>query len=251
MIYPVDRDIDPRFILTSALTGTGVVYMNTVYNCRLPLLGDFLWAGCSALMLAIPQVFPQLQFVFLFALVPFLWKLKKAGFIESACLGFILALSYGMVIIPDFFALSVSAIRRILMLMAAFSLFGLLLNRLKTFLGFNPVFAAFLWLPFQYFFWRNAQFSLLFSQDTGHLDFMVKVAALFGLLVVSFIIILVNSLLAAVADRLYSGSPVAEKVPSGCKIRFTGQRDVVYAQYNLSYDFSPRAPPLARAPSFS
>lgn len=216
---------------------------NNIRDIILKLLGNFLAAGCSGLMLALPQLFPELQFIILFALVPFMWKIKKCSLVESICLGSFLALSYALVIIPDFFDLSASVIQQILPLLAAFSLFGLFLNCLKRIRAYNIVLAALIWVSFQYFLWTNTQFNLLFSSKPVGPHSTIKAVSLLILLSISFIMILINSILTTIVDRLYSDNPAMEKTASKINIIFHKRLKLTYKQYNHYRNISPRAPP--------
>jgi hypothetical protein len=63
-------------------------------------LTDFLFTGSSALLLSIISVYPDLWFLSLFVLIPFLWRAIAVTLLESVRLAVIVATAYCLVAAP-------------------------------------------------------------------------------------------------------------------------------------------------------
>ncbi len=180
------------------------------------LLESFLCAGSSALLISAGHLYPEFWFVSLFALVPFLWRVvghlpngakrnEKPDNKSAVVLGSMLATCYALVAyptelwtIPDAFLLKLFALN------AIFIAYGVGINRLKRHIGFNVIFIAALWLPLEHTLSHFAGPESLFasSPDKAGLPVLVRIGSLFGLLMISFVIVLVNSLILAVLRQL-------------------------------------------------
>ena len=75
-----------------------------------------------------------------------------------------------------------------------FSLFGIAANRIKKYIGFNPIFITALWLPLEYVLNHNAYLGSIFTFSEIESTLLFRIASLFGLLMVSFLVVLINAL---------------------------------------------------------
>lgn len=175
----------------------------------LQFLESFLCAGSSALLLSLAHLHPGYWFVSLFALLPFLWRLNKTGLSGSLVLGMILAGSYACVVSTGEILLSPwSFLVRLLLLISVFSIFAVTVNGLRRRIGFNPIFVAALWLPFEYVLTRYSGLGSIFAFSDCNSGFLIAFGSLFGFLSVSFGIVLINSAILMLVEY------VGEKVPA-------------------------------------
>lgn len=205
---------------------------------------QFLAAGGSALLLSMAHMRHELWFLSLFALVPYLWKLKRSCISESLTLAVIFSVSFSFVVFigdlannPAIFVLKLSLITMI------FIIFGVAINRLIKFIDFYPVFIATLWLPLEY--------SLIKLIGPGHiLDFsdtrsglLVRFSSVFGLMMISFFIMLVNSVILCLLEFAWIRCGSAGKFYHLCCPVPVLDDSLVVIQKYLFFAMEPRAPP--------
>ncbi len=211
----------------------------------LRFLVNFLCAGSSALFLSIINQYPEFWFISMFALVPFLWRVIKETLSGSVLLSIILAscyifiaYSHEIAVYPSTFLFKFICINFIV------SVFGVAVNRINRYLGFNPIFIAILWLPLEYGLTHYAGFETIFAFTQSGSGFVLRLASLFGFLIVSFCIILINSLILMLFEHAYS------KGCSNSKFRFSKEKLYYLCSGNILplknwyYVLNPRAPPL-------
>ena len=166
-----------------------LITSNRLYS----LLTGFLCAGSSALLISFAHLYPEYWFVSLFALVPFLWRAIRATLPESVILGCLLATSYYLVafpigsgVTPDLFLLHLLGFNTI------FALYAAAVNRIGRHIGANAIFVAALWLPLEYALSHYSGLGSLFALSANESDLLVRIGSLFGMLMISFVIVLVN-----------------------------------------------------------
>lgn len=208
------------------------------------LLENFLCAGTSALLVSIAQLYPEFWFVSLLALIPFLWGVIRANLAAAVVLGVMLATCYALVAYPtELWTIPGIFLLKLLALNMIFSLYGILVSRLKKRIGFNAVFIAALWLPLEYALSNYAGLGNLFTLSTTESSLLVRIGSLFGLLMISFVVVLINSLilimLRHVVQALLSKTPLIfkdERKPYLCFKEILFERRWYYFP-------CPRAPP--------
>jgi apolipoprotein N-acyltransferase len=176
----------------------------------------FLFAGTSALLLALVRLYPDVWFLSFFALVPFLWRTIRANVGSSIISGLILASCYMLVVQPHdawndpsawFFGLSI--------LGSVFWLYGCAVGWVYRRLGRNAILVALIWLPAEYLVSYQTDFTIVPMLVHGSGGFFVRIASLGGLLVLSFSVVLINLLILAAIDKIAnvvsSGSAFHEK----------------------------------------
>ncbi len=165
---------------------------------------DFLFAGTSALLLHVSNLFPAYWYLSFVALLPFLHRIVKASPVSALRLGFIFGLSFlSVAVLDDLRAAPVPALAKFFSGLALISLFGWLVGWGKEKFGFNPVFVSLLWVGFELGAVR-AGFVSGFLESPKFLasPFFHGMAALFGFLAISFVIVLVNSLLVLAVQKV-------------------------------------------------
>ncbi len=113
-------------------------------------------------------------------------------------LGIMLATSFAIVAYPAELWLTPKAfLLKLFALNLIFMVYGIVVSRLKKHIGFNVIFIAALWLPLEYALSHYAGLENLFilSPDKTGLPVVLRIESLFGLLMISFIIVLINSLI--------------------------------------------------------
>jgi apolipoprotein N-acyltransferase len=170
-----------------------------VYNAK-PLLvtwaESFIFAGSSALLLLIVNLFPEYWYVSFFALTPFLFRIIKATPSESLRLGFLFGLSFFAVSVIDFPVVSpYSSLLKLLCGTGLFALFGWTVGWARQRWGFNPSIVALLWVGLEIGLVKLGFVRGLLGEAEFSHSFLGGLVALFGFLTVSAIVVLFNSLL--------------------------------------------------------
>jgi apolipoprotein N-acyltransferase len=172
-------------------------------------LESFLCAGTSALLIAaahlypVKQAMPALWWLSLVALTPFLWRAVKASLIDSIILGAFLAFSYCFVAFPTHtFLFSAQFLVKLLAFNLLFVFYAVAVNRMGKHIGFNAIFIAALWLPLEYALSHYAGFCSIFTFSITDSSFGYRIASLFGLLMLSFVVVLINSLILIILKNI-------------------------------------------------
>lgn len=165
----------------------------------------FVWT--SAFLLLIATLLPGYWYLSFIALIPFLWRIVKAGPRAAFWLGFIFGLTF--LSIWKLNALSISpfsAALKIILGSVLFAVFGWAASRLKGKWGFNPLLVALLWVGFEF-----SLIKLGFATGLLEAPFLLSIApffkglsVLFGFLAISFVIVLINSVLILAIEKLVS-----------------------------------------------
>ncbi len=196
------------------------------------LLKSFLCGGTSALLISVAHLHSQFWFVSLFALIPFLWRVigrescapdqKQITFVRTTrvltcamsklqgfrpttdvVLGMMLATCYALVAYPtELWTTPGAFLLKLFALNLIFTAYGLVVNRLKRHLGFNAVFIAALWLPLEYALSHYVGLGSLLALSNADSALVYRIGSLFGVLVISFTVVLINSLILIFLKRV-------------------------------------------------
>lgn len=179
----------------------------------------FICAGLSAFILSISHFYSGIWFVSLFALIPFLWRVIKTNLYDSIILGVILGSCCIFIAYPEeVFNSPLTFLFRFFSLSFIFSAFGIGVNRVNKYLGLNPVIIAALWLPLEYLISNNSISGSIFIFTGNQSEVIARFSSLFGFLMVSFAIVMINSLILIIIN--YAGN---RKV-SGNKFKFIREK---------------------------
>lgn len=208
------------------------------------VLESFLCAGSSALLISFAHLYPEFWFVALFALIPFLWRAIKTSLFESILLGGLLATSYCFVAFPiGSWATPGTFLFKLLGLNVLFVLYAIVVNRIKKHIGFNAIFIAALWLPLEYALSHYAGLGNLFAISANESSLLLRIGSLFGLLMVSFVVVLVNTLILIffkhVVEALSSKATFPVKDAKRAYLPFKE----ILLEKRWYYFSAPRAPP--------
>jgi len=174
---------------------------------------DFLYAGSSALLLLGANLFPQYWLASFVALVPLLSRIIKAGAGRALRLGTYFGLSFFGVLLLDLCIISpVAGLFKIACGTALFGLFGWTVAWGRRRWGFNPLIVSLLWIGLELAVIKlGFATGLLAGAKAGHPAFH-GMAALFGFLSISFLIVLLDSLIISAIDAVSTLAPARESV---------------------------------------
>lgn len=169
------------------------------------LAESFLYAGMSALLLLLTAQFHQYWFLSLVALTPFLYKITRSSLSESVRLGFLLGLTFLTVclsnqLLADFWP----TLLKLLCGVFLFILFSWALCRARMSFGFNPIITALIWVGFELAVIRLGFARGLFGEAELSNPHLNSLMLLFGFVIVSFIIVLLNSLIVLTVEKIIS-----------------------------------------------
>jgi hypothetical protein len=208
------------------------------------ILRSFLYAGSSALVISVAHLHPELWFISLIALIPFLYRVARAGIFESVVLGAILATSYCFVTVGIVaWVAPATFLHKLFGLNVLFILYGIAVNRVVKHIGFNAVFISVFWLPLEYGLSHYDHLGSILTFPEADSTLLMRVGSLFGLLIVSFLVVLINSLILIlsehIAGTLCSGTSMSFEDDEGrCEIYWE-----VELERRLCFFIDTRAPP--------
>jgi len=157
---------------------------------------SFIFAGSSALLLLLTSLFPAYWYFSFFALVPFLYRIIKATPTESLRLGSLFGISFFAVSVIDSLPTSpLHSVFKILMGTGLFAVFGWAVGWARKHWGFYPSIVAMLWVGLEITLMKLGFTGGLLVQDEFSNPFLHGLVGLFGFLIVSVIIVILNSLL--------------------------------------------------------
>jgi apolipoprotein N-acyltransferase len=157
---------------------------------------SFIFAGSSALLLLIANLFTQYWYLSFFALIPFLYRLIKATPIESLRLGFLLGLSFfGASAEDSLGSLSLIPLLKLISGITLFALYGWSVGWARNRWGFSPSMVALLWVGLELALVRFGLAGGIFGEVGFSHPLLHGLVSLFGFLTISAIIVLLNSLL--------------------------------------------------------
>ncbi len=202
------------------------------------------------MLVAVAQLHPEFWYAPLFALIPFLWRVIRAGLPQAIVLGAMLATSYTFVALPAQAWVTPGAfVFKLLGLNLLFALYAIVVNRIGKHIGFNAIFIAVLWLPLEYMLSHYAGLGSLFALSADESGLLVRIGSLFGMLMISFVLVIVNTVilifLRHVVQALLSGSPLIFKDERKICLGF---KEILFER-RWYYFPTPRAPPML--PNFS
>jgi len=211
----------------------------------LQFLEDFLGAGTSALILSVAHIYPAYWFVSLIALLPFFWRLTRANLSRSIALGISLAGSYAFVaFFAEFLFSPWTFLIKFLLLSLIFSAFGIAVNRTKRYLGFNAFLIPFSWLPLEYILKSYAHLGSIFVFPETDSTLLIRIGSLFGILMVSFVVVLINALILILLKRVVQALSSRATFPAKEDKRLYPAFKNIILQKRWYYFPDPRAPPL-------
>jgi len=218
-------------------------------DSTLQFLEDFLGAGTSALILSWAHIYPAYWFVALFALLPFFWRLTRANLYRSVILGTILAGCYAFVAFTGEILLSFPTfLFRLFLLSLIFSAFGIAVNRTKRYIGFNAALIAVLWLPLEHILTHYAHLGSIFAFPETDSALLLRIGSLFGILMVSFVVVFVNSLILLFLKHVVQALSSRKVFPAKDHKRLYLPFKEIILEKRWYYFPDPRAPPVTNAP---
>ncbi|MDH3892239.1 MAG: hypothetical protein OEV49_14270 [candidate division Zixibacteria bacterium] len=211
----------------------------------LPL--SFLCAGSSALLIAVSHLYPEFWFVSLIALIPFLWRAVSVGLLESILLGVLLAASYCFVSFRlDSWATLGAFLFALGGLVVLFALYGTVVNRIGKYIGINVIFISAVWLPIEYALSHYTGLGSLLAMSAPESGLLFRIGSLFGMLMISFAIVIVNSIILIIIRHIADASLSRGILPSSDAERSLVSFKEIILERRYCIFPAPRAPPLSR-----
>lgn len=170
----------------------------------LRFLLHFIFSGSSALILSIAYIYTDIRSIYIFALLPFLYRIINTDLRGSIACGLFLTLSIGFVISTgELVNAPVPYICNLIFLCFTFIAFSIAINRLKKYIGLGFLLFAALCIPLEYFHKSYFEFNSIFASLKNDAGFVFRASSLLGFIFVSFILIAISSLLLFLIDILY------------------------------------------------
>jgi len=161
-----------------------------------------------------------------------------------------LALSYCFVMAPfESWAIPPRIILKLLVLIVFFVVYAGAVNRIARRIGLHAIFIAVLWLPLEYGLNRLGGINQILTLPENDSGLLIRIGTLFGMLMVSFVIVLANILILILLKE------VIEALVMGAKLdieRLGRHRSwIIEAPYCASRctSVSTRAPPFSSVSS--
>lgn len=146
------------------------------------------------MLLSISYLLPQMWFILLFALIPFLWRLHRIGPAMSLLLGAMAAASFLFATaFNELISQPIPFLGQLVLVIVAFAAFGLVINKTGKWLGYNPFSIALLWLPIQYFLIQYSNFRPLLAHSSLESPVLTELCSLLGVLAASTVVLLANA----------------------------------------------------------
>ena len=157
---------------------------------------DFLFAGTSALLLALSGLWPELRLLSLVSLTPFLYRVWWAAPLHALRVGLFFGCAYFLASLLGFqHSATLLMVVRYAAAIGALGAFGWVMAVARRFWGLNPVFVAAFWVAVD---WFIVQLGITggilgtISLNSAHLSGLVMI---WGFLSVAFVVILFNAIL--------------------------------------------------------
>lgn len=212
------------------------------------LVISFLLTGGSGLLLALAHIFPELWFLSLFALVPFLWHVERVDLTGAVLLGFLMAICYVFGANADeLLTDSKTFVLRLILVGSAFAVFGVATNLTRRSPTLSSGLIVLLWFPVQYALIRYAGLGQVFSVSDSGSNMLVSVCSVLGVVAVALAITLVNLIAYQFIKSIVEKIGPRVRRPTDAGVRFRSLHE--HALYEAARYCFPdrRAPPVAFA----
>lgn len=169
--------------------------------------GDFVFAGTSAALLLIINLFPNFWFLSFLALLPFIYRSSRSSVRHALRMGLIFGVTYFLN--AEINTLTIDPGAALLNLFAGIALAGILglaIGFAGRRWGTNPVLMALIWTGFQFACIRLTGVGTFFGNIEITLPLFRTLSALFGFIIVSLIIVLANTLLLWAVEKALDGA---------------------------------------------
>lgn len=164
---------------------------------------DFIFSGTSAVLLLVVNLFQAYWYFCFLALVPFIYRISRASIISSFRLGFFLGISFfAASAIDSFLVVPFETGLKILSAVAILTLFAGSVGWIRQCFGFNPILIALLWAGFELGLVKLGFIDGLFGEARFSLPFFKGLAAIFGFIIVSTILVFANSLIVLAIEKI-------------------------------------------------
>jgi len=136
----------------------------------------------------------------------------------------------------------------LLFLPALLGTYGACVSLAARIFGFNSIVAAFLWLPLEVGLRRSGLAEGLLTFAGTRSALLLRLGSLFGLLVVPFLVVLVNSVFISLCQRMVHSGRVRATIGKDADDRIFGATLLLPVQEKLLDPIRTRAPPVLGCP---
>lgn len=163
----------------------------------------FIYAGCTALALALTCILCGSWLFYLISLIPFLYRISNTETSEAAMAGGFLALSLLFVIFPAHFIDRPVILSLIIMgICLPITLSSVIISKFKRYFLLSIILTVLMCIPLQYLIRTGIESGLAFPLESYSAGLAYRAAALLGFLLVSLFIVTINTLLLMLFDIL-------------------------------------------------
>jgi len=207
---------------------------------------DFIFAGSSALLLLLIHLSEAYWFLSFIALMPLIIRLSRASVVSSIRTGFLFGIAYLLTLsIDSLFIAPYPVLLKICVSLIFISALTGIVGWVRNRYGFNPLLIATIWAFLELGLIKINIIDGLFGGAQMSIPIFGAVSALFGFVIVSFIIVLANSLLLAAINKIADYIKKEDKkYPEGAYARWIFTYRSGYSKV-LNLVPESRGPPLA------
>lgn len=207
---------------------------------------SFLYAGASAFLFLVANRFPVHWCLPFLSLAPLLYRASVSDEAEGFWLGVFFGLPFLSIPVIDIIPASpIAAPLRILLGIGALSLFGWTVGFARNRLGFHPFVIALFWAAFVFGLVHSGVSIGFFSQSGPTLSFLHSIAILLDLLILTLTIVLVNSILVAVLEVVFSDARARGETSTDGKRHWDPILSPGFLAERLAHVSKGRGPPAA------
>ncbi|UCD95563.1 MAG: hypothetical protein JSU69_05800 [Candidatus Zixiibacteriota bacterium] len=207
---------------------------------------DFVFAGLSTFLLLIAASFRTHWYLCFIALMPFIYRAGRASVLSSLRLGLLFGISFFVTSgIDSAITAGASVSLRIVSGVFLFAIFAGCLAWVRRRLGFNLILFALLWAAFEFVLIKLGFIHGLFGDLKFTVPFFAALGTVFGFVIVSFVIVLTNLLLALAIEKAIAQVKKARVVVYSDKRTWGWQLRNKFRIENLYLVPESRAPPIA------
>lgn len=175
------------------------------------ILIHFIYAGCTALALALTCKFSGSWFFYFILLLPFLYRISNVETMEAAVAGGFFALSLLFVVFPTKFIDRPAILSAIIIsICLGILLSSVIISRFRRYFPLSILLTVSACFALQYLIRTGIDSKLALSIESHSAGFAFRAMALLGFLLVSLFIVTINTLLLILIDIL-------------CKLMFAGR----------------------------
>ncbi|MEZ5357604.1 MAG: hypothetical protein R3F48_02155 [Candidatus Zixiibacteriota bacterium] len=215
--------------------------MSGPHRVGVSLCRDFIFAGSTVVMLSIAKLYPDYWFVSCIALIPFLWHSSRIQCRETIRLGILAGICFILVTAEP--VVSSDLLLKVLVYSLVFSLYGCAVSLFNRRIGYCAVYFAALWIPLEYVITYHLKWQHVLILPPESSQFSIKIGSLFGLITITFLVVLTNALLLRICKKILDTKPIPSRRPHSTRQYWIHIDTTVFVLHNIYSIPAGRAPP--------